>query len=157
VIHLEILPPPQRAFWEEDLATLPAGWVLYGGTAVALHLGHRRSRDFDFFSSNPLDRFALRRSCRLVAEAKTLQDEPDTLTGIIHEDVARAYEIAVKVRNCRGGARVAACEARGYPRPEGPWVAAIQWRESPRRSNDADPASLGARRPQPAVGRQLRE
>lgn len=82
MIHLDILPPPQRAFWDEDLATLPPGWVLYGGTAVALHLGHRQSRDFDFFSSDPLDRVVLRRSCRLVAGAKTLQDEPDSLTVV---------------------------------------------------------------------------
>jgi hypothetical protein len=80
VIHLGALPPPQRTFWEEDLDTIPPGWVLYGGTAIALHLGHRQSRDFDFFSSDPLDRDALRRRVRLVAEARTLQDEPDTLT-----------------------------------------------------------------------------
>jgi hypothetical protein len=82
VIHLGVLPPPQRAFWEEDLDTIPPGWVLYGGTAIALHLGHRQSRDFDFFSSDPLDRDALRRSAPLVAEARTLQDEPDTLTVV---------------------------------------------------------------------------
>jgi hypothetical protein len=82
VIHLGVLPPPQRAFWEEDLDTIPSGWVLYGGTAIALHLGHRQSRDFDFFSSDPLDRRALRRSARLLAESRTLQDEPDTLTVV---------------------------------------------------------------------------
>ena len=82
MIQLHILPGPQRAFWEEDLVAIPPGWVLYGGTAIALHLGHRQSRDFDFFSSDALDRTALRRSCRLLAEAKTLQDEPNTLTVI---------------------------------------------------------------------------
>ncbi len=82
MIHLDALPPTQRAFWEEQLVTVPPGWVLYGGTAIALHLGHRQSRDFDFFSSDALDRSALRRSCRLLAEAKTLQDEPNTLTVV---------------------------------------------------------------------------
>lgn len=82
MIRLEILPAPQRAFWDEDLSALPPGWVLYGGTAIALHLGHRQSRDFDFFSSDPLDRTALRRASRLLAEARTLQDEPDTLTVV---------------------------------------------------------------------------
>ena len=80
MIHVDVLPPPQRAFWEDDLAAIPPGWVLYGGTAIALHLGHRQSRDFDFFSSDALDRNALRHCCRLIAEAKTLQDEPNTLT-----------------------------------------------------------------------------
>ncbi|WP_373321508.1 nucleotidyl transferase AbiEii/AbiGii toxin family protein [Rivihabitans pingtungensis] len=32
------------------------GFVLYGGTAIALRLGHRESVDFDFFSDRPLDR-----------------------------------------------------------------------------------------------------
>jgi hypothetical protein len=82
LIHLEILPIPQRVFWDEHLATLPLGWVLYGGTAIALHLGHRQSRDFDFFSSDPLDRKELRGACPALASARTLQDEPDTLTVV---------------------------------------------------------------------------
>ena len=81
-MHLDILPPAQRAFWDDDLDTLPRGWVLYGGTAIALHLGHRQSRDFDFFATDPLDRTALRRGCPLLADARTLQDEPDTLTVV---------------------------------------------------------------------------
>jgi hypothetical protein len=56
--------------------------VLYGGTGIALQLGHRSSVDFDFFSSDPLDRAALRRSCAAVREAKTIQEEPDTLSVI---------------------------------------------------------------------------
>jgi len=81
-VILGVLPAAQRAFWDEDLETIPPGWVLYGGTAIALHLGHRQSRDFDFFSTNSLDRVALHRSCRWLAEARTLQDEPDTLTVV---------------------------------------------------------------------------
>jgi hypothetical protein len=34
---------------------VPAEFVLYGGTALALHLGHRHSVDFDFFGDRPLD------------------------------------------------------------------------------------------------------
>lgn len=85
MIHLDVLPPPQRAFWEHRLHEIPRGWVLYGGTAIALHVGHRQSRDFDFFSSDDLDRDALRRGCPLLMEAKTLQDEPNTLTVVADE------------------------------------------------------------------------
>jgi hypothetical protein len=85
MIQVEILAPPQRAFWEEDVATIPSGWVLYGGTAIALHLGHRQSVDFDFFSADALDRVALRRRCPFLARAKTLQDEPDTLTVVLEK------------------------------------------------------------------------
>lgn len=86
MIHLDVLPPPQRTFWDQHLVTIPPGWVLYGGTAIALHLGHRQSRDFDFFSSDDLDRKEVRRRCRLLAEAETLQDEPDTLAVVAKID-----------------------------------------------------------------------
>jgi hypothetical protein len=43
---LAILPPEQRRLWPE-LRDIPRGFVLYGGTAIALHLGHRQSVDFD--------------------------------------------------------------------------------------------------------------
>src|SRR5207244_5268101 len=46
------------------------------------HLSHLQSHDFDFFTSDDLDRNALRQSCRLLADAKTLQDEPNTLTVV---------------------------------------------------------------------------
>ncbi len=85
MIHRSVLPPSQAALWDGPLGTLPSGWVLYGGTAIALQLGHRQSADFDFFSSDKLDRAALRRACPLLLGAKTLQDEPDTLTVVIDD------------------------------------------------------------------------
>lgn len=83
MMYRSVLPPSQLALWDGALCTLPPGWVLYGGTAIALHLGHRQSVDFDFFSAEPLNRAALRRACPLLVEAKTLQDEPDTLTVVV--------------------------------------------------------------------------
>ncbi len=56
--RLDILPPPQRRLWDE-LSDVPPEFVLYGGTALALHLGHRTSVDFDFFGNKPLDPRAL--------------------------------------------------------------------------------------------------
>jgi hypothetical protein len=50
---LRILPPAQRALWPR-LREIPSRFVLYGGTGLALRLGHRESEDFDFFSSDPL-------------------------------------------------------------------------------------------------------
>ena len=46
---LSILPLHQRALWSE-LSVVPPHYVLYGGTAIALRLGHRQSVDFDFMS-----------------------------------------------------------------------------------------------------------
>lgn len=36
--HLDVLPLPQQRLWDE-LIDIPEDMVLYGGTAIALHLG----------------------------------------------------------------------------------------------------------------------
>jgi nucleotidyltransferase AbiEii toxin of type IV toxin-antitoxin system len=55
-MRTEILTPSQRDVLER-LKTLPevAAFYLAGGTALALHLGHRRSVDFDFFTAQDFD------------------------------------------------------------------------------------------------------
>lgn len=50
--HVDVLPAAQAALLPE-LSKLPRHFVLYGGTALALRLGHRTSIDFDFFSARP--------------------------------------------------------------------------------------------------------
>jgi hypothetical protein len=50
---LNILPASQRALWKELKAT-PGNFVLCGGTALALRLGHRVSEDSDFFTNATL-------------------------------------------------------------------------------------------------------
>lgn len=57
--RLDILPDSQRRLWSE-LDAVPSDFVLYGGTALALQLGHRVSEDFDFFSSSGFDPHRLR-------------------------------------------------------------------------------------------------
>lgn len=47
--HFEILPSAQIQLWKELQPLKKLGFVLYGGTALALRLGHRVSVDFDFF------------------------------------------------------------------------------------------------------------
>lgn len=61
------------------LAALGDAFVLYGGTGLALRLGHRTSVDFDFFSHDPLDSERLF-SLPLLDNAETLQRSEDTLT-----------------------------------------------------------------------------
>lgn len=78
-----ILPPAQRRLWPELRAAQELGFVLYGGTAIALRLGHRKSIDFDFFTDAPLDKKALGRAFAFLAGADMLQDEPDTLTALV--------------------------------------------------------------------------
>ncbi len=54
--------------------------MLYGGTALALQLGHRSSVDFDFFSSRPLVPRQLREQLDFLAGSKITQEERNTLT-----------------------------------------------------------------------------
>jgi hypothetical protein len=76
---LSILPNAQREIWPSLTPAAPLSFVLYGGTAVALHLGHRESLDFDFFRSEPLDKDQIRSRFGFVRGAEILQDTPDTL------------------------------------------------------------------------------
>lgn len=80
--HVEIFPPPQLSLWKE-LAEIPGHFVLYGGTALSLRLGHRQSFDFDFFTSEPLVPNDLLQSLKLLRGAKILQNSSQTLTVAI--------------------------------------------------------------------------
>ncbi|MEI7669893.1 MAG: nucleotidyl transferase AbiEii/AbiGii toxin family protein, partial [Pseudomonadota bacterium] len=51
----DILPLAQQSIWHELNHAKSIGYVLYGGTAIALRLGHRISIDYDFFTEKPLD------------------------------------------------------------------------------------------------------
>lgn len=62
---------------------MPPEFVLYGGTAIALQLGHRRSDDFDFFSARPLDPMQLVPELAFLAGAKVTQRAPNTLGCIV--------------------------------------------------------------------------
>jgi hypothetical protein len=79
---LGVLPPAQREIWT-SLASAPnLNFVLYGGTAIALHLGHRESLDFDFFRSEPLDKDQIRAAFGFINGAAIVQDAPDTLVVV---------------------------------------------------------------------------
>jgi hypothetical protein len=64
------------------LAEVPGHFVLYGGTAVALRLGHRVSADFDFFTPEAFQPEQLLEciSWLRVAEPRPLQRSANTLT-----------------------------------------------------------------------------
>ena len=80
--NLGILPEPQRRLWGE-LRDTPKTFVLYGGTALALRLGHRQSEDFDFFSNKPFRPAALRESILYLKHAEMTQFQDNTLTAIV--------------------------------------------------------------------------
>jgi Nucleotidyl transferase AbiEii toxin, Type IV TA system len=77
--RLDVLPPSQLALWPE-LAATPDHFTLYGGTALALRLGHRISADFDFFSNQSFDPDRLAGAIPYLADAERVQVDDNTLT-----------------------------------------------------------------------------
>ena len=83
--RLDALPRSQRQLWPE-LHSTPAGFVLYGGTALALRLGHRESEDFNFFSPNPLDGERLLADVPYFDHAEVVRRAENTLTCRVDRD-----------------------------------------------------------------------
>ena len=66
-----------------ELSSVPDEFVLYGETALALHLGHQNSVDFDFFGDRPLRQAELETELPFMAGAKIIQRERNTLSAIV--------------------------------------------------------------------------
>jgi len=77
--RMEVLPAAQKALWQRLAPAITLGYTLYGGTAIALQLGHRHSVDFDFFTEKSLDRMLLYKAFDFLPQAQVRQDAPDTL------------------------------------------------------------------------------
>jgi len=93
--HFEVLPEPQLRLWPKLRPMAHLGFALYGGTGIALRLGHRTSVDFDFFTERALDRASLEEPLPFLRTARVLQERPDTLTVLVSSDAA--YEHPVKL------------------------------------------------------------
>jgi hypothetical protein len=79
---LNILPEPQRAIWTELSAT-PKQFVLYGGTALSLRLGHRVSEDFDFFTNETFGPEDLLKRIPYLQGGKVVLLRENTLTCLL--------------------------------------------------------------------------
>jgi len=79
--------PPGRVEVLERLAGLPGlkSFYLAGGTAVALHLGHRISEDFDFFTPVEFDAATLRDELHVAGNFILTDIKRNTLHGIFDE------------------------------------------------------------------------
>ena len=80
---MEVLPPEQKQLWAHLRPTAHLGFVLYGGTAIALQIGHRSSVDFDFFTDQPLDRSRMDLEFPFLSDSTLLQDQPNTLSFLV--------------------------------------------------------------------------
>ncbi len=84
MLHKEILSPAQLALLSL-IKTTGSKFSLCGGTAIALHLGHRESMDFDLFTLGELNINALRK--------KLLEADKDFSVLVKNED---EYTVVVK-------------------------------------------------------------
>lgn len=83
--RLSVLPAQQRRLWDEFVG-VPREFVLYGGTALALHLGHRASVDFDFFGDRAFEPAWLASTLPFLVGATITQQEPNTLSVSVDRD-----------------------------------------------------------------------
>jgi Nucleotidyl transferase AbiEii toxin, Type IV TA system len=77
--RIEILPPAQQEIWAQLAPAANLSFVLYGGTAVALYLGHRTSVDFDLFKAEPLEKSRIENGFEFVRGARTIQEDQNSL------------------------------------------------------------------------------
>lgn len=69
---------------EKAALALLEGWILAGGTGLALQLGHRISDDFDFFRIDDFDAHKLHGALKQIGEYEMLQEESHTLTVLMN-------------------------------------------------------------------------
>jgi hypothetical protein len=98
----KILPPDTAATWDTITQVVPPDAYLGGGTAIAVHLAHRVSRDLDFFfHRESIDLDKLTRRLTAVGPFAVTERSPGTLNGIfsatkvqfLHADEARRQRL----------------------------------------------------------------
>ncbi|MDL2216808.1 nucleotidyl transferase AbiEii/AbiGii toxin family protein [Desulfovibrio sp. OttesenSCG-928-M14] len=89
--NLTILPEAQREIWKLLTPVTQMGFVLYGGTAVALQLGHRQSVDFDFFSNRSFTRDQVDAILPFLADSTIKQNFSNTYTVEIKNGVQLSF------------------------------------------------------------------
>jgi hypothetical protein len=103
---MDILPVAQQRFWPELHPSIQLGLVLYGGTAIALRLGHRASVDFDFFTDKPLDRAVLQSAFPFLQRSTVLQDEPNAYTVLVPCETTQDQHLKVSFFGTIGFGRI---------------------------------------------------
>jgi hypothetical protein len=77
-----ILPPDTAATWLILAPHLPKEVYLGGGTAVAVHLAHRESRDLDFFFHQQVDLAEIKRLLAGLGAFAATHESDGTLRGL---------------------------------------------------------------------------
>ena len=79
-LHLDSLPSEQQKIWAALAEANMSGFMLYGGTALALRYGHRISIDFDFFGAPSVTSEGIAQRIPWLKENmdQEIQNEPNT-------------------------------------------------------------------------------
>lgn len=85
-LHLDLLDKKRQRLLQKLTPNL-AGFVLSGGTALTLQLGHRRSFDFDFSSSSVIPKKLLEKLSKTIEIKNIVVDTPDELTFFTVDDI----------------------------------------------------------------------
>jgi hypothetical protein len=84
--HLRrVLPPRTQRLWATLATKLPRAAYLVGGTGIAAHLGHRVSRDLDFFVAERFNPARLASRLQRLGAFAATRLEPGTLDGYIDD------------------------------------------------------------------------
>jgi hypothetical protein len=84
-MHLEILSDSQKELLPH-IAPFRRSFYLVGGTAIALHVGHRRSIDFDLFSYTRLNKSRIKQKLlHLPYKQRIIFEDVDQMHFYIHE------------------------------------------------------------------------
>ncbi|MCH5322953.1 MAG: nucleotidyl transferase AbiEii/AbiGii toxin family protein [Helicobacter sp.] len=79
-LQLEILPKEQLAIYPHLKTITDMDFTLFGGTAIALQLGHRKSIDFDFFTARDISHLHTKLlNLENIKVAQITQQNKDTL------------------------------------------------------------------------------
>lgn len=78
-----LLPPSTVEAWAKVAAVAPDGSYLAGGTALAVHLMHRVSRDLDVFVARDFDPDEVRMRLEQAGTLSLTHQSSDTLNGVL--------------------------------------------------------------------------
>jgi len=85
-LHIELLPEQQRTLFEILAAQI---WLepfyLAGGTSLALHLGHRQSIDFDFFTRHDFRHRDVIESLQKIGTFELFSEAQNTINGMVND------------------------------------------------------------------------
>jgi len=93
-----MMPDNQAKLWPL-LGRVPEHFVLYGGTGLALRLGHRESVDFDFFSAEPFLPTDLLAELAWLGPASVGRSSPNNLEFATTDNVNLSFFGAMRIQS----------------------------------------------------------